>query len=67
VQIETLATNLTQQYATTLPQTLIAVTVEAAGRVGAGDPAVVELTARADVQALADAVRRSPTAGAGRS
>ncbi len=61
MQTETLATSLTEQYGTALPPTLIVTMVDSA-RAGAGDPAVVERTARADLDALADAVRRSPAA-----
>jgi hypothetical protein len=55
---------LTVEYGDTYPVTLI----ERAVRLAVADPvalrheAAVERTARADVQALADAVHRSPTA-----
>ena len=52
---------LTEQYGAVLPPGLIAAAVESASRHAPDeDPHVVERAARADLEALADAVRRAP-------
>ncbi len=62
MRTSTLTDDLTVEYGDTVPPTLIARTVRAAaGPDSLSDPAQVERTARADVRALAEAVRRGAT------